>query len=184
MFKCLNVKMAKKGLTLLEVIIAIFLITVGVLGALALITRTISVIGISTQKAIASYLAQEGIEVIRNIRDTNWLEYKTDITNPWNEGLTGCSGGCIADYTHSEELDPNLPAYTGQFLNIDTDSFYSYDTTSPFTPTKFKRKITITQPATADCPAGDCLNVSVLVEWQEKGKTYSVPAQENLYNWR
>lgn len=171
------------GFTLIETIVAIFLITVGIVGAFTLITYTVSSTTFSTQKLIASYLAQEGIEIVRNIRDTNWLE---DGATLWNAGLTTtCSGtcdettgnGCIADYTYSTIRPPSLPQYTGQVLNIDNNGYYSYSTIPPFTLTKFKRKIVITS-------AGDILAVCVRVEWEEKGKTYSVSAQENLYNWK
>lgn len=174
MKQCNNITM-KKGLTLLEVIIAIFLITVGVLGALALITRTISITGISSQKLIASYLAQEGIEIVRNIRDGNWLEQRTNPAIPWDDGLG--IGDWEADYITQTLTD----IYDGDFLKID-GGFYNY---TLGTNTKFKRKITIFDKTDLD---GDMIidmfKVSVLVEWQEKGETHSVPAQENLYNWR
>jgi hypothetical protein len=162
-----------KGFTLMEAIVAIFVITTGLVGVLSLVSQTISSSTFSKDKLIAAYLAQEGIEIIRNIRDTNWLEGGT---NPWDEGLTGCTGGCIADYTYSEQLDPTLPAYTGQFLNIDSNSYYSY---SAGTPTKFQRKITI-----GAGPIADSMNVKVEVFWQEKGAPHKVEAQENLYNWK
>jgi len=182
--KCLNVNMTK-GFTLMEAIVAIFLLTVGIIGVSILITNTISSTRISTDKLIASYLAQEGIEIVRNIRDTNWLEpsHSPPAPHPWDEGLTTCGGacdattgnGCIADYISSADSHPNLTTYTGQVLNIDTaNGFYSY---SALTPTKFKRKIVI-------MPAGDILNVCILIEWQAKGKTYQIEAQENLYNWK
>ena len=163
----------------MEAIVAIFVITAGIVGVLSLVTQTISSAIVSEDKLIAAYLAQEGIEIIRNIRDTNWIEAETYF-NDWNEGLTGCSGGCEADYTTSSILDPTLPSYNGgRFLKID-GGFYNY---TSGTDTKFKRKITISELGTVDCPAGVCLNVAVLVEWQEKGKPFNVPAQENLYNW-
>lgn len=169
--KYLNIKMKKKGFTLLEVIIAIFIITVGVVGTISLIVQTLSGTAIASQRLIAAYLAQEGIEIIRNIRDTNWLEGGD---NPWNEGLTGCSNGCIADYKTPTQLDPPLPAYNGQYLNIDTNGFYSY---FGGTPTKFQRKITISSET-------DVLTVKVSVIWREKGKTHSISLEEKLYNWR
>ena len=167
-----NVTM-KSGFTLMEAIVAIFVITTGIVGVLSLVTQTISSATFSKDKLIAAYLAQEGIEIVRNIRDTNWLEGGS---NPWNEGLDTCSGGCIADYTYSQQVDPTLLAYTGQFLNIDTSGYYGY---SGVTPNKFQRKITI-----SDGPiSGSSLNIKVEVFWQEKGKPHSVSAQENLYNW-
>ena len=177
----------KKGFTVIEVIVAIFVIVTGIVGVLALVTQTISSATYSSNKLIAAYLAQEGIEIVRDIRDTNWLEQYTDPSNLWDEGLTGCGGvcdettgnGCIVDYNHSydplDPYDPDLPLYTGQVLNIDTtNGFYSY---SVPTPTKFKRKIVIT-------PGVDILAVCVRVEWQEKGVTRQITAQENLYNWK
>ena len=180
MLKSPRLQKNKNAFTLLEVMIAIFVIVVGIVGTISLIQQTISFIALSSSRLVASYLAQEGIEIVRNIRDGNWLETRT-APNPWDEGLTDCSGGCTADYKHSygpNQLDPTLPAYSNQFLNIDVDGFYSYATGSP---TKFKRKITIISDFDAGAPR---LKVSVLVEWQQIGKTQQVTAQEYLYNWR
>jgi len=178
-----------KGFTILEVIVAIFLLTVGIFGSYALITQTIFSSTQVSEKLIASYLAQEGIEIVRNIRDTNWLERLEDPVHPWDEGLTNCSGscngttgnGCIVDYNHSydpaDPYHPVLPQYTGvDVLNIDNSGFfYVY---SVGTPTKFKRKVVIN-------PNGsDILNVCVYVEWQEKGITHSTMVREDLYQWR
>ena len=73
----------QKSFTLIEVIVAIFLITVGTVGAFSLIQRTIAFTVISSSRLVAANLAQEGIEIVRNTRDTNWLS-----DNPWDEGLS------------------------------------------------------------------------------------------------
>jgi len=159
----------------MEVIVAIFVIVVGLVGVLSLVSQTIFSSTVSKDKLIAAYLAQEGIEIVRNIRDTNWIEAES-YTNDWDEGLTGCSTGCRVDYTTPTQVDPNLSTDWNQYLNIDGSGFYSY---SPGTPTKFKRKITI-----GAGPIGDSMNVKVEVFWEEKGKTYSFESQENLYNWK
>lgn len=162
-----------KGFTLLEGIVAIFLITLGIGGAYTLISQIISSVAISSQKLIAAYLAQEGIEVVRNIRDTNLLEGDT-----WDEGLNTaeCQSGCEADYTFANQTDPFLPAFgAGRFLNIGGNGFYSY---SAGTSTIFKRKITITKPQ------DDILEIRVQISWQERGRSHQLTAQENLYNWR
>ena len=72
----------KKAFTLIEVLIAIFLITVGIAGAFDLIQRTVAFSAISSSRLEAVYLAQEGIEIIRNTRDSNWLA-----ENPWDSGI-------------------------------------------------------------------------------------------------
>lgn len=179
MLRCSNAKMKKNGFTLLEVMIAIFLVIVGITGVFLLITKTVGQMALSSSRLIAAYLSQEGIEIVRNIRDTNWLEQSYH-ANSWDEGLVlpdiDCSAGCEADYTDTTVENPTLSTYDGgNFLNIDGNGFYSY---SPGTATKFKRKITI------DTGTPDILEVTVLVEWQEKGKSYQHSAQENLYNWK
>ena len=175
----------------MEAIVAIFVITAGIVGVLGLVTQTIASATLSTQRLTAAYLAQEGIEIIRNIRDTNWIEAETYYFNLWDEGLyeggtSNCSGdvdtcntssGCRVDYNHSygpSMEDPNLPVYADQYLNIDAAGFYSY---SAGTQSKFQRKIVVESGGT------DILRICVLIKWQEKGKTFNVSAQENLYNW-
>jgi len=46
-------------------------------------SQIISYINVSTLRITASYLAQEGIEIVKNIRDTNCLERASS----WNYGL-------------------------------------------------------------------------------------------------
>ena len=178
MFVYLHAKMTK-GFTIMEAMVAIFIITTGIVGVSTLATQTISSAQISKDKLIAAYLAQEGIEIVRNIRDTNWLknftwdtnldlgDFQTDYSSP---DLTSCPTPC----------DYGSPGTNLQFLKID-GGFYNYSSLG--TETKFKRKITISALA-GDTSPYYRKNVKVEVFWQEKGKPYSVPAQENLYNWK
>ena len=161
----------------MEMLVALFVIIVGLMGGMSAILKTLTLSSFSSSRLTAAYLAQEGIEIVRNVRDTNWLEART-VVNDWDEGLTNCSNGCIVDYDHSygpDLIDPNLFAFADQFLNIDGNGFYSY---SPGNPTKFQRKIIIQKTGP------DRLDVVVQVIWSEKGKSYNFSAQENLYNWR
>ena len=177
MLKYLSVKNKESGFTLIEMMIAVFVMVVGIVGAMSLIQRVIFSSSISSSRLIAAYLAQEGAEIVRNVRDTNWLEARFSL-NPWDEGLTGCSGvGFIADYNGLNQIDPAFLCYSGQYLNIDAGGFYSY---SPgVQQTKFKRKILITQGSNPDMR-----NVLIEINWTDKGASYSLSVQENLYNWR
>jgi len=71
-----------KGFTLLEVILAITILTIAVGGSFALISQTIAAVSVIQSKLIASYLVQEGMEIVKNIRDTNWLK-----NQPWDQNL-------------------------------------------------------------------------------------------------
>jgi prepilin-type N-terminal cleavage/methylation domain-containing protein len=163
MLKCLNVKMKNKGFTLLEVIVAISILSLGVAGALTLIQRTVAFTSLTISRVVAAYLLQEGIEIVKNIRDGNWIEREA-----WDEGIK--NGNWEIDYK-TKNLNQT---YLGRYLNIDNDGFYSY---SAGTPTKFKRKITISKPSP------DIIEVFVEVQWEERGRIHSLSGQENLYNW-
>lgn len=158
----------ERGFTLIEVIAAVFIFSIGILAAYRVIPMVISATSLNASKIVASQLSQEGIEIVRNIKDANLLKkYKTGAGN-WDDGLTGCALGCGTDYI-TRALNG---AYGNQYLNIDSNGYYSY---VAGTPTKYKRKITIT--------AGAYLNVLVEVSWNEKGKGYKFSAVENLYNF-
>lgn len=164
----------QKSFTLLEVLIAVFFLTAGIFGAYTVIQQTLINTSVSVSKLTAAYLAQEGIEIVRNIRDTNWLEDRS-VSTSWDDGLVlpiiDCRAGCEADYN-----DSNLSSYNGNPLYIETISgMYGYDSG---TPTPFTRKITITPNGT------DILEVLVNVSWQEGPRTLNVAVQENLYNWK
>jgi len=75
--------MKKNAFSLIELILAIFILTVAVFGSFALIQRIAVFAYASQNKLTAYYLAQEGIENVRNIRDNNWLQSKEN----WTDGL-------------------------------------------------------------------------------------------------
>jgi len=80
--------MNNKSFTILEVILAIFILTVGVFASFSLIQQSLVATSLNESKLAAYYLAQEGLEIIRNIRDNNWLLRRTDADVSWNDGLT------------------------------------------------------------------------------------------------
>ena len=72
----------KRGFTLIETTIATFILTVGVLGTFALVQIIIIFTSSISFQLRAVYLAQEGIENIRNTRDSNWLAQAA-----WDRGI-------------------------------------------------------------------------------------------------
>jgi hypothetical protein len=163
-----------KSFTIIEASIAIFLITTGILAAFVLVQQTLSFYQVSSLKLIAAYLAQEGIEIVRNIRDSNWLK-KVD----WDEGLN--EGEWEADYSQI-----SLNPYEDRYLKID-EGFYKYSPSLSASKTPFKRKIIISNKEDLDEPPNgkvDKMTVKVEISWQERGRPHQVSVQENLYNWR
>ncbi|MCP6719241.1 MAG: prepilin-type N-terminal cleavage/methylation domain-containing protein [Patescibacteria group bacterium] len=161
--------MKSKGFTLLEVISAIFILTVGVGGAFSLISQTLSAASLIESRLTASYLAQEGIEIVKNLRDRAWLERRTDPAIPWDEYIP--KGNWEADYLAQDLVNNYGP---GTLLNIDANGFYSY---SPGAVTKFKRKITVGKDTSG------IIDVSIIIEWKERGRTHNIEILENITNW-
>jgi len=156
----------KKGFTLMEVIIAIAIILAALITLTNLISSSVAGIRPGKSKIIATNLAQEGLELVRNIRDNNWLAYKRESDN-WDDGLGA------GDYRAQYDVG-SLLSFVSVPLKIDSNGFYQYDIGSN---TVFYRKITITQ--TEDSWIG----VLSEVTWQEKGRSYNIGARTNLYNW-
>ncbi len=70
--------------TLIEVIIALFVLVIGSGAATVLIVSSLQANTFSKDSLVGLNLAVEGIEAIRNIRDTNWVKFSYDKENCWN----------------------------------------------------------------------------------------------------
>lgn len=161
------------GFTLIEVLLAVFLITIGMAGVFGLVWQTTSFTESSFSEFTAAYLVQEGFEIVRNIRDSNWLAQREDSDLAWSNGLTDCEAGCEGDYTST-----SLEEYQNRYLKL-KNGFYVYTPASK-PETKFKRKITVEE----NVQNSDILEITVEVSWRQRGRDKSISAQENLYNWR
>jgi len=84
---CRNKILRKNGQGLIEVLVSLALLIVGILGSLTLATITIRAGAESRERVQAALLAQEGIEIIKNIRDTNWIKKSQGQNVNWNDNL-------------------------------------------------------------------------------------------------
>jgi prepilin-type N-terminal cleavage/methylation domain-containing protein len=163
----INKRKINKGFTMLEMLIVIFVFLTGIVGAYGVILNFYTTSVYSSNRFTATYLSQEGIELIKNLRDNNLIS-----GNLWTTGIT-CAGVCKIDYNDTElssDADPYTP------LKKDANSFYSYEASSS---TIFKRKITIIENAVPNY-----INVSVETEWYKNGVVNgSVKVEDNLYGY-
>lgn len=154
------------GFSLIEIATALFIISIGLLGVLSLITQNIQAENINKNKLTASQLAQEGLELVRNQRGDNWLT-----NDNWDEGIT--SDDYIAD--HTGVLEP-VSSISEASLQMDDNGYYVHNNSHD--DTIFRRMITIESASNAST------SVSCRVEWSEKGRTLKYVADTVLYNWR
>lgn len=78
------------GFSIVEILVATALVGGAVLSVFALLAPTLKALSISNNTLVASMLAQEGIELVTNIRDTNWYEdfnNGLDDNPSWNDQL-------------------------------------------------------------------------------------------------
>lgn len=154
----------EKGQLLIESGVAIGILVVGLLGVIGLLSRSLSLNNVVSSQYVASNLAVEGIEVVKNLIDANIIQYK-----PWNEGINSGSYEVIFD---SLVLDLNQD----RFLLFDsTGNSYNYQTGQP---TPFKRVIQITNIGS------DEIKVNSAVNWQIRGGSYSINLEDHFFNWR
>lgn len=158
----ISINCKSKGFSLLEVIIAVFIIGIALSSSLAVISFTISASRISANKLIAVNLAQEGIEIVRNIRDSSadWAS--------WH--------GNVEDRNYLVQYDSSaLLAYEDKPLKLDSNEFYGY---SSGNSTPFYRKISLNKVSN--------LETKVVSEifWSQLGKNHKVTLENRLWNWR
>ena len=171
-----SVKKNKNGFSLIDVVMAVSVITVGLIGVMSLIVQNVQASRVNKDFLVASMLAQEGIELVRNIRDTNWLKMGTD----WDDGFYDGTGN---PYTFIIDKDGLLDDTVNLIDNAvllldDANNFYAH---SGDRNTNFKRLITIEQPTVNP----DYLIIKALVQWESSiGSTREYEVVSYLYNWR
>lgn len=152
------------GFTLIETLVATGIIVVGLVSAMALINTSLFYVFNISNRLIAAHLTAEGIELVRNNRDNNWLQNLA-----WNNGLAD------GDYQIAYDL-VSPSAYSGDHLLLDLGTgFYGY---SSGLPTHYLRKISI-----SNLSSYEILVIST-VTWQVKGVTYNSSAEEHLFDWK
>lgn len=153
----------KNGFTLLEVIIAITVITAGLAGALVLIGHSIASATAVRDRLVAVNLAQEGVEVVRNIRDSNWLAGRN-----WDIGFF---------YTTNTNVDWDSTVLddVNDGLSFDGAQNHYIHSSTPNTP--FKRHIELN-------PGPEVMQVKSIVEWSRRGGDHRVELEAYLYDWK
>ncbi len=63
----------QSGQTLIETLVAVFILVTGLISAVSLSIYSFRATDDSSKQIVATSLAREGIEVIKNLRDSNWL---------------------------------------------------------------------------------------------------------------
>lgn len=194
-----------QGQGLIETLIAIFIIMMGLVATIE-VART-SLIGHqeANTRVVATNLAREAVEVIHNIRDSNWLDKKS-----WENGLSDPVGGHIGvpvlDYFNNEwSIDYTAATFADEITKVYRFTSGSYNglfiQQSLGPPvnseiTMFKRLVKLksicydngaqTIEDSDSCFVGDKIGVRIVVEvrWQERGRPHDLTVEDSVYNWK
>lgn len=165
----------KKAFTLVEALVALSILIIGVMSGFILVTKALYDASIIRDRLTASFLAQEGIEFIRQIRDSNYVKNlaNSGTVVAWNNNLA--DGDYIIAPSGNPPSSINLMPFSDKTLLWDkTTGLYNYDTGEV---TTFKRKVTLKQVN------ADEIKVTVTINWTSKGIPFDLAVEDFLYNW-
>lgn len=167
-----NLKL-KAGFSLMEILVVLFIVSTALLGILSLIIQNIKVQNINRNNLIASSLSQEGIELIRQIRDDNWqngFAYDYGLADNYYR----------VDYRTNELYPVSTPEETSLYLK---DGFYVHknNTDGTLEATTFSRRIGIVK---LQAEIGQPLQIRSIVSWMDHNRPAHYELQTLLYNWR
>lgn len=180
-------KITHAGFTLVETLVAIAILSLAITGPMVIAEKGISSAEYARDQVTAFYLAQEAVEYVRNIRDTNriggyaggWL---------WEFGSSGANcldagGGqrCLIDPTvnaYFDSVNPQsgpapgsgigtavinaCPSGACPVINFNSaTNFYGYGTGGSWMPTEFTRTVDI-----KEINPGVEAVVTVTISWQ------------------
>ena len=183
------------GFTLVETLVAISIFTVSILGLMSVLTSGIANTNYAKKKMIAAYLAQEGIEYVRNIRDTfvlfgdnsspNWNQFRNAIDKCGNPGIPK---NCYFDEQNLNFSDPSMPITKISIQSCDGNSCpvllynsntgkYNYDISGE------NSGLVRTIQAVYQGNPNDSVKILSTVSWSQGSGNYSITFSENLFNW-
>ncbi len=158
--------------TLLETLVAVSVLLMALLGPFSIAQQSLRSSYYARDQVTAFYLAQEGVEFVRAVRDENYLS-----GSDWLAGIgAACTGTpCTVDYpnfTYAACPQGGCPV-----LKVSANgALYNHDsgTDSPFT-----RHVLLTASPTNP----DQIIVSVTISWKSAGVSRVFTIQERLFNW-
>ncbi|KKU19685.1 MAG: hypothetical protein UX31_C0019G0012 [Candidatus Nomurabacteria bacterium GW2011_GWA1_46_11] len=158
----------QKGQLLIEAMVAVSLMLVGLLGIFGVLSRSLGLSRVAADQFVAVNLASEGIELAKNIFDSNIENGKA-----WNYGFTG--GDTTVGYLSSELGDCD-----GEELYLDTESGFYTCSVIRDVRSKFSRTINVTTD-----PSVERVRVISTVSWTGRGGLASTATvEDHFYNWR
>ncbi len=186
-----------RGFTLIETLLAILILTVAIAGPLTIAAKGLQLTLIARDQLVAAALAQEALEYVHFVRDTNklngsdWLAGLDGTSNGHTTNMGGGQANCTGgNYCTINSLTDQV-SFCGTSLATCGTSYLYYDDTGGVytyvaagnTQSIFSRTISISTPSPGG--NGNEADVEVVVQWKDVGGfTRSVELRDTLLNWQ
>jgi len=168
-----------RGFTLVETLVAITVVVTALVGPLYAVQQALNASRSARDQLVASSLAQEGVEYVRGIRDSNYLYVlRTSSARSWLFGVDG-TGGSVNCITAACVIDPTQNTVSRTIGPLYLSSTNLYNQAGSGTATKFTRTVQVA-PVSGSVTE---VTVTVIVTWTTKSQTRNVTITERLHNW-
>lgn len=174
--------MNKKAFTLVEVIMAITIVTVALVAVYGLIISVLTANQRNIHNLQAGALAAEGLEVVRYLRDSNWLQNYSWTGRNGELSVVDPSTSKIIYLVESESAPywkingQQVPPYKcGKLESIVIENGITY--------CRFITLSKVYDPENSGTFLKETMQVTSTVSWDEKGITKQVELSTFLSNW-
>lgn len=171
-------KKTTKGFTLVETLVAIGILVTTIVGASSAAQKGIALSIFSRDQIVAFYLAQEGMEQIRNMRDENGLNGRNWLSGIAENPSDPCYFGRVCSVDVLENSVSSCPEGSGcpVLKQDESTGFFGYN--SSWTDTIFTREVTLTQVNANE------ISLLVIVSWNKGTIDREFRARENILRWQ
>lgn len=163
------------GFTLLEMLFAIIIFSFSLVSLMLIAGKGVVATTTAKDQLVAQYLAEEGAEVARNMRDTNFLQGKD-----WLLGFGDCTKDTPCEVIYSDGA-PYLRGISekGQGNLYENDGYYNNDLEKGGKLSKFSRKIYLEEITRHESI------IYSIVSWQERNSiTRNFEFKTYISNWQ
>lgn len=187
----LKLKNSARGFTLIETLVAVLLLATAVAGPLTIASKGLTATLVAKDQFIGFYLAQDAMEYIRFVRDSNTLgggDWLTGAGASAGINLSACVSAdgattCYLDSLSTHPASPTTCSGTCPTLRFDSaNKIFNYSSSNSLTPQRFVRTISIKNDPASLHEA----TVTVSVTWSDIAGVTRAPlvVRENIFDWQ
>jgi len=175
----------QKGTLMIESVVALSLVVIGLLGIIALINQSLEYDRLVANRFVATYLAAEGIEIIKSAIDAIILKEGKSWDTLQSTDLPPGYYKVTYDMYASDLSKTNSPD-TSHYIYFSSTTGIYYDpravseatTRSGYVKTPFVRNVEVRYVS------ADEIKVISTVTWKRFPNSYSVSLEDHFFRWR